>query len=49
MMNRLVQRTLSLSLAAILTLGMLGGIDQLTVNETPAAGWAAQQTSTTRA
>lgn len=45
MQTRLVARTLSLCLAATLTLAMLGGINQLAQPDEAAPQWA-QQTST---
>lgn len=39
------QRSLSLALSVVLTVAMLGGIDQLSQHEEPPAQWA-QQTST---
>ena len=39
------QRLFSFSLAAVLTLGMLGGIDQLSLVDSAPAGWANQTTS----
>lgn len=44
MQQRLVARTLSLCLAATLTLAMLGGIDRLSQPDETAPLWA-QQTS----
>jgi hypothetical protein len=47
-MQRFIQRTLSLSLSLVLTLGMLGSIDHLAQPDAGAPQWA-QQTATTRA
>ena len=44
MSKSLIQRGLSLSLAALVTLAMLGGIDQLSQGDEPVPQWA-QQTS----
>ena len=41
----LTQRLFSFSLAAVLTLCMLGGIDQLSLLEATPAGWASQAAS----
>ena len=49
MINRLIQRTVSLSLSAVLTVALLGGIERMTVLGTPAAGMASQLASTPRA
>jgi len=43
-MNRILQRTVSMSLAAVLTLAMLGSIDRLSQPTASAEQWA-QQTS----
>ena len=40
MQTTFIQRSVSLSLAAVLTLAMLGGIDQLSQQPQPAALWA---------
>ena len=39
------QRLFSFSLAAVLTLGMLGGINQLSLLDTAPAGWASHTAS----
>ncbi|HZF81768.1 MAG TPA: hypothetical protein VEZ89_18470 [Rubrivivax sp.] len=44
MQTSFFERTVSLSLAAVLTVAMLGGIDHLSQQPQPAAQWA-QQTS----
>jgi hypothetical protein len=41
----ITQRLFSFSLAAVLTLGMLGGIDQLSAPAASPAGWAGQPSS----
>lgn len=38
---RLIQRALSLALAAVLTLGLFGGIDHLASSDTVSGVWAA--------
>lgn len=43
---RLLQRALSLALAAVLTVGLLGGIDHLAGGEPVSAVWASAVTST---
>lgn len=47
MFKRLLERALSLGLAALITLAMLGGIDQLAQPDESAPQWAAK--SSTRA
>ena len=42
MQTTFIQRSVSLSLAAVLTLAMLGGIDRLSQHTQPAAQWAQQ-------
>jgi len=49
MFNRFVQRTLSLSLSAVFTLAMLGGIDHLARSDAPASGMASHALGTPRA
>lgn len=49
MINRLVQRTLSLSFSAVLTVALLGGIEKMTALDLPAQELAGQHTSTPRA
>ena len=44
MQTTFIQRSVSLGLAVVLTLAMLGGIEQLSQQPQPAAQWA-QQTS----
>jgi len=40
MLNKLIQRTASITLAAVLTLGMLSGIDKLSQADAAAPQWA---------
>ena len=42
MQTTFIQRSVSLSLAAVLTLAMLGGIDRLSQHPQPAQQWAQQ-------
>jgi hypothetical protein len=42
MQTTFIHRSISLSLAAVLTLAMLGGIDQLSQPEPAATQWAQQ-------
>lgn len=48
MTHRLIHRAFSFALAAVLTLGMLGGIDTLSSLDDASPQWA-QQTSSTQA
>ena len=49
LIQRLIQRAAAFSLAAVLTLGMLGGIDQLSQpGDGQAAQWAQQAASAPR-
>ena len=45
MSHRLIHRSVSLCLAAVLTMAMLGSIDHLAQRDEPAAGWAQQLSS----
>ena len=49
MFLHLAHRVLSIALATVLTLGMLGSIDRLSQPGTAAANWVQQQESGTRA
>ena len=49
MSHRLVHRSISFSLAAMLTLAMLGSIDRLAQHDEPSAGWAKTVAPATRA
>jgi hypothetical protein len=42
MQTTFIQRTISLSLAAVLTVAMLGGIDHLSQQSQPGTQWAQQ-------
>ncbi len=42
MLNKLIQRTVSIALAAVLTLGMLGSIDKLSQPDAATPQWAQQ-------
>ena len=42
MQTTFIQRSVSLSLAAVLTLAMLAGVDQLSQQPQPAVQWALQ-------
>jgi len=49
MFKKLIQRSVSIALAAVLTLGMLGGIDNLSQPDNgTAAQWAQQAASAPR-
>jgi hypothetical protein len=48
MLNKLIQRSVSIAMAAVLTPSMLGGIDSLSQPEAGAAQWAQQAASATR-
>lgn len=49
MFLRFAHRVLSISLATVLTLGMLGGIDSLSQPDTATANWAQQPGSNVQA
>ena len=49
MLHRLVHRSVSFGLSAVLTLSMLGGIDHLAQRDEPPAGWAKAVAAATRA
>lgn len=49
MLQTLIQRTLSLSLAVVVTLGMLGSINALTLQPAASAAQWAQQANAPRA
>jgi hypothetical protein len=50
MFTKLIQRSVSIALAAVLTVGMLGGIDSLSQpGDSSAAQWAQQAASAPRA
>lgn len=49
MISRFVQRTVSLALSALLTVALLGGIDQMTVLDPPATDMASKTAAQPRA